>query len=162
MIRFALNRRALTVSVLKAAALGALAAVPGCAAAASEPELRVWRDAGCGCCHGWVERMAQSGRFRTLMTDEPDMPALKRRLGVPSDLVSCHTALVEGFVIEGHVPPADVSRLLAERPAGIRGLAVPGMPLGSPGMESPGARADAYDVIAFGDHGVRRLFAHHA
>lgn len=156
-----LSRRALAVGGLRMAVAGALATFPGCTAAASEHELLVWRDAGCGCCHGWVERMRQSGQFRATMTDEADMPALKRRLGVPDDLVACHTALAEGFVIEGHVPAADIERLLSERPAGIRGLAVPGMPVGSPGMEARDGTADVFDVVAFGDNGTRRVFARH-
>lgn len=148
-----LSRRALALGALGMATLSAHAA------AASEHELRVWRDAGCGCCRGWVERMRQSGQFRATMTDEADMPALKRRLGVPDDLFSCHTALVEGFVIEGHVPVADIQRLLFERPAGIRGLAVPGMPIGSPGMEGPNMGREAFDVVALHTNARRDVFA---
>ncbi|MBY0563678.1 MAG: DUF411 domain-containing protein, partial [Hyphomonadaceae bacterium] len=79
--------------------------------------------------------MAATGQFRTSLMNEVDMVALKRRLGVPEDLASCHTASVDGFVIEGHVPAREISRLIEERPAGVRGLAVAGMPVGSPGME---------------------------
>lgn len=124
-------------------------------------DLRVSRDAGCGCCHAWVEAMRRSGRFRTSLTDEPDMAALKRRLGVPDDLVSCHTGLVEGYAIEGHVPLDDVLRLLGERPVNIRGLAVPGMPRGSPGMETPDGARDRFVVFAFERNGARRAFANH-
>jgi len=85
------------------------------------------------------------------------MGALKRRLGVPDDLASCHTAEVEGFVIEGHVPLREIVRLIEERPADVRGLAVAGMPAGSPGMEMPDGRRDAFDVVAFG--AVRSVFA---
>lgn len=124
-------------------------------------DLRVSRDAGCGCCHAWAEAMRRSGRFCTSLTDEPDMPALKRRLGVPDDLVSCHTGVVEGYAIEGHVPVEDVLRLLRERPANVRGLAVPGMPRGSPGMETPDGTRDRFVVFAFERNGARRAFATH-
>jgi hypothetical protein len=96
------------------------------------------------------------------MRNEADMPGLKRRLGVPDDLVACHTAEVEGYVIEGHVPAAEVQRLLAERPSHIRGLAVPGMPLGSPGMEIPSGARHAHDVIAFHLDGGRSIFARYS
>jgi len=105
--------------------------------------------------------MQHSGRFETTMRDAPDMPALKRRLGVPDDLASCHTARVEDYVIEGHVPSEDIVRLLEQRPVGVRGLAVPGMPIGSPGMEQSGGGRDAYDVIAFRADGGRETFAHY-
>lgn len=124
-------------------------------------DLRVSRDAGCGCCHAWAEAMRRSGRFRVTITDEPDMPALKRSLGVPDDLTSCHTGVVEGYAIEGHVPVEDVLRLLRERPARVRGLAVPGMPRGSPGMETPDGARDPFVVFAFERNGARRVFSNH-
>lgn len=124
-------------------------------------ELRVSRDAGCGCCHAWAEQMRRSGRFRVTLTDEPDMAALKRRLGVPNDLTSCHTGVVEGYAIEGHVPVEDVLRLLGERPPNVRGLAVPGMPRGSPGMETLDGARDRFVVFAFERRGVRHAFANH-
>jgi hypothetical protein len=124
-------------------------------------DLRVGRDAGCGCCHAWAEAMRRSGRFRVTLTDEPDIAALKRRLGVPSDLTSCHTGVVDGYVIEGHVPVEDVLRLLRERPANVRGLAVAGMPRGSPGMETPDGARDRFAVFAFERNGARRVFANH-
>ncbi|MEQ1618480.1 MAG: DUF411 domain-containing protein [Terricaulis sp.] len=101
--------------------------------------------------------MQRSGRFTTTVRNTPDMAAVKRRLGVPDDLASCHTGEVEGYVIEGHVPAADILRLLADRPRTISGLAVPGMPAGSPGMEA-GGRRDAFDVIAFSRSGARSVF----
>jgi hypothetical protein len=121
--------------------------------------LRVARDANCGCCHAWTEEMRRSGRFRTSLTDVPDMPALKRRLGVPDDLASCHTGTVEGYVIEGHVPVEEVLRLLRERPARVHGLAVAGMPRGAPGMESSDGAHDPFTVYAFETGGARRAFA---
>jgi hypothetical protein len=103
--------------------------------------------------------MRQTGRFNARMRDEADMPALKRRLGVPADLTACHTAQVEGYVIEGHVPADDILRLLSARPGGVRGLAVAGMPIGSPGMEQPGSASDPFVVVAFGV--ARSEFARH-
>lgn len=119
----------------------------------------VWRDEGCGCCGAWSAAMQRSGRFTTTLRNAPDMNAVKQRLGVPSNLASCHTAEVDGLVIEGHVPVADVLRLLSERPAGVRGIAVAGMPLGSPGMETPGGARAAFDVMAFGANGAASVFA---
>lgn len=153
-----MSRRA----VLHLAVAGAaLSGVTACAATPRVYTLAVNRDAGCGCCHGWMTLMQRSGRFNATMRDEADMPALKRRLGVPDELASCHTAEVEGYVIEGHVPSEDIVRLLEELPAGVRGLAVPGMPLGSPGMEQSSGGQDAFDVIAFRADGGRNVFAHH-
>ncbi|MBT9447567.1 MAG: CopG family transcriptional regulator [Hyphomonadaceae bacterium] len=102
--------------------------------------------------------MQRSGRFNATVRDEADMPAPTRRLGVPDDLASCHAVEVEGYVIEGRVPPEDIVRLLEQRPTGVRGLAVPGMPIGSPGMERTGGGRDACDVIAFRDDGGRDVF----
>ncbi|PWS34359.1 metal-binding protein [Falsiroseomonas bella] len=120
------------------------------------PKLQVWRDAGCGCCGGWVEHMRAAG-FAVEDNVVRSVAAARRMLGTPADLLSCHAGLVGGFVLEGHVPALAVKRLLAERPAGIRGLAVPEMPLGSPGMEVPGRAPDTYDLVAFGE-GPHRTF----
>lgn len=148
--------------MLKLAAAGvAVGGVSACAASPRVFTMAVSRDAGCGCCHGWMTQMQRSGRITATMRDEADMPALKRRLGVPDDLTSCHTAEVAGYVIEGHVPSVDIVRLLERRPAGIRGLAVPGMPIGSPGMEQAGGGRDAFDVVAFRTDGGRETFAHY-
>jgi hypothetical protein len=119
--------------------------------------LQVWRDPGCGCCTGWVDHMRAAG-FRVEDNLVASAAAARRMLGIPSDLLSCHAGLVEGYALEGHVPAQAVLRLLAERPAGIRGLAVPAMPTGSPGMEVPGVADDTYDVIAFSDGDRRRVF----
>ena len=108
--------------------LGLASVLTACAApAAAVHQMHVRRDAGCGCCHVWTQQLAASGRFAPRMTDEADMPALKQRLGVPNDLASCHTATVGGYVVEGHVPAADILRLLEEPPTDIAGLAVPGI-----------------------------------
>lgn len=98
--------------------------------------------------------------FTVRTTDVEDIAAVKAARGVPRELQSCHTAVVEGYVIEGHVPAADVQRLLKERPA-VLGLAVPGMPIGSPGMEVEGAASQRYNVMAFDKEGQSRLFASH-
>lgn len=149
--------------LLRWAALSVAVLAPACAAAAPVHEIVMHRDPGCGCCLAWMAHIERTGRFQTLTRDEPDMPALKQRLRVPSDLVSCHTAEVAGFVIEGHVPAEDVLRLLRDRPRGIIGLAVPGMPLGSPGMEQEGGAArQAFDVLAFRSDGGRENFTRYA
>jgi hypothetical protein len=154
-----IERRHLIGGLIVAAAWTPLAAA---AEQARVYDLEVHRSANCGCCLAWVSHMTGTGRFRANVVNEPDMGAVKRRLGVPSDLASCHTVSVDGFVIEGHVPGEDVLRLLSERPAGINGLAVPGMPRGSPGMETRDGGRDAYDVIAFGPNDARRVFSSYA
>jgi hypothetical protein len=110
------------------------------------PAVKVWKDPACGCCTGWVEHLSRSG-FSVASVDTSDLASIKAQAGIPADLASCHTARVEGYVLEGHVPAAAIRRLLKERPEGI-GLAVPGMPIGSPGME--GGSPDVYAVILFG------------
>lgn len=121
--------------------------------------ITVHKDATCGCCSGWARRMAETGRYAPRLVDQADMLAVKTRLRVPPELVSCHTTQVGAYVVEGHVPPAAVDRLLRERPAGVIGLAVPGMPAGSPGMEMPDGRREPYVVYAFGADGSSRVFA---
>jgi hypothetical protein len=139
-----------------AAAVAAMAA-PAAAQPRRQRLLQVWRDPGCGCCGAWVEHMRAAG-FDVEDHLVPSPAPARRRLGTPADLLSCHAAAVDGYALEGHVPAAAVRRLLAERPAGIRGLAVPGMPLGSPGMEVPGQPEEAYDVVAFADGAPHRVF----
>lgn len=119
------------------------------ARADAPPHMVVFRDPGCGCCHTWVEHLEANG-FTVTMHDAPDMTAVKARLGVPQDIASCHTGELGAYVIEGHVPAAAIKRLLAEKPQG-RGLAVPGMPVGSPGMEVVGSEPEIYEVLLFGD-----------
>ena len=115
---------------------------------AALPRMVVSKDPNCGCCSLWIEHIRAAG-FDVEAVDTGDLAALKRRLGVPSQLSACHTAEIGGYVIEGHVPAAAIKRLLRERPA-AQGLAVPGMPVGSPGMEVAGAANEVYDVILFG------------
>ncbi len=147
--------------LLAAGASLAAASVAGCAQAAAQPvPIAVRRNPGCGCCEAWTEQLRASGRFTVTAADDPDLAAFKSARGVPADLASCHTAIVADYVVEGHVPLADIVRLLDERPA-IAGIAVGGMPRGSPGMEQPGGGNDAYDVVAFTAGGERGVFAHH-
>jgi hypothetical protein len=113
--------------------------------------ITVHKDPTCGCCSGWVEHLRKAG-FDTKVLDTRDLDAVKQRLGVPDDLAACHTAQLAGYVIEGHVPATALRRLLAEKPKAA-GLAVPGMPVGSPGME--GGKPEKYDVILFGPDGRR-------
>jgi hypothetical protein len=123
------------------------------------PTVQVYKSPTCGCCANWVKHLQQHG-FVTRVTDSNDVASIKAQRGVPARVQSCHTAVVDGYVLEGHVPAADVQRLLKERPA-IVGLAVPGMPIGSPGMEVPGQKPQAYDVVAFDKQGQTRTYASH-
>jgi hypothetical protein len=143
-----------------AAGVAAFAAAPAAAlgAAAPAPTITIYKSPECGCCQKWVMHVAAAG-FKPAVNDVQDLDAIKRRHGVPEALQSCHTALVGGYVVEGHVPAADIQRLLKERPK-VKGIAVGGMPAGSPGMEVPG-RSDRYDVTAFLANGTTRRFASH-
>lgn len=114
----------------------------------------VWKDPNCGCCGGWIEHMRRKG-FAVTVIETSEVQKVKVQRGVPGDLESCHTAVIGDYTIEGHVPADAIRQLLAEKPA-ARGLSVPGMPMGSPGME--GGKPETYDVILFAD-GSRRPFA---
>lgn len=140
--------------------LAALSAVGPVVAFAEStaPLVKVYKSATCGCCTKWVKHMRAAG-FEVDAENVPDVSHYKQAHGVPLDLSSCHTAIVDGYVIEGHVPAGDVIRLLREKPD-IDGIAVPGMPMGSPGMEGP--NAVAYDVITFKDRTGGPVFATHA
>lgn len=118
----------------------------------------VYKDANCRCCAKWVDHLRQSG-FSVAVENRADMASIKRELGVPGALASCHTAQVDGYLIEGHVPAQDIRTLLTLRPA-ASGLAVPGMPVGSPGMEIAGG-GDRYDVFLFGGDRDVSVFAEH-
>jgi hypothetical protein len=152
-----LDRRAAIGLLAGAAAAPLLGTGPALAAA---PAPTMWRDPGCGCCAGWAANVEKALGFRFRIVDSPDMAAVKGARGVPADLRSCHTALIGGYVVEGHVPAQDVKRLLATRPKGAVGLATPGMPMGSPGMEM-GAHREPYRVFAFDRAGRRSVFASH-
>lgn len=140
-------------------ALAAAGAVlTGASAPAAPPtQITVYKSPSCGCCTKWVDHLKANG-YSVTAKDVDDVEPIKAELGVPAKLASCHTALVGGYVVEGHVPAQDIDRLLREKPK-VVGLAVPGMPLGSPGMEA--ARKDAYDVVAFAANGATKVFARH-
>jgi hypothetical protein len=141
----AISRRAILAGFITLPLLEPMAAY---AQAGSLPLVTVTKDPSCGCCGGWVEHIEAAG-FPVRVVDSAGLDSLKQRLGVPADLASCHTAEVKGYVVEGHVPAAAIRRLLAERPPAT-GLAVPGMPVGSPGMEVPGVAPEPYEVLLFG------------
>lgn len=127
--------------------------------ATAAPSITVFKSATCTCCAAWVAHVQEQGfTAKVMILDEEALAAKKRRLGVPDALTSCHTALMAGYVLEGHVPVPAILKLMDERPAG-QGLAVPGMPQGSPGMEVPGQPADAYDVQLFQRDGTSVVFA---
>ncbi|PSL21807.1 DUF411 domain-containing protein [Shimia abyssi] len=129
----------------------------GSVAASTRPMVQVMKDPGCGCCGAWIEIMRQSGfEVKPFDADWETLARFKAENGVNQDMVSCHTAIVDDYVIEGHVPPKDVWRLLTERPDAI-GLAVPGMPIGSPGMGPESAR-EAYDVMLMRRDGAADVF----
>ena len=128
-----------------------------CTGAAQATSMTMFRDPDCGCCEAWAMQMRQGDRHEIATVDHPDMAPVQTQHGIPDDLRSCHTMVVGRYVIEGHVPVADVERLLAEAPEWVSGLAVPGMPLGSPGMEV-GDTVQPYQVISFGN-GRREVFA---
>lgn len=135
--------------------LGALALAAGRPVAAQAVRIEVWRDPSCGCCSGWVEHLKAEG-FAVDDRVVPSVAPFRRMLGTPADLLSCHAGRVGGFALEGHVPAHAIRRLLAERPAGVLGLAVPAMPTGTPGMEVPGREPETYDVVAWAADGSHR------
>ncbi|MFW6092728.1 MAG: DUF411 domain-containing protein [Pseudomonadota bacterium] len=148
------------------AALLTMTVLAGCSGEASTPdpqdaiaELVVHKTPTCGCCSDWVEYMREAG-FAVEVREQADLTTVKERVGVPYGLGSCHTAEVAGYFIEGHVPAEDVARLLTENPD-ARGLSVPGMPLGSPGMEVPSGEVEPYEVLLVGTDGQTSVFARH-
>lgn len=136
--------------------VGIFGLTSGASAAMPAIQVEVWRTPGCGCCKAWARRLEAAG-FVTSLHDSTDLDTVRRSAGVPDDLAGCHTAWVDGYVVEGHVPLEAIRRLLTERPS-VVGLAVPGMPLGSPGMEVTGEPADAFAVIAFAADGSREVY----
>ena len=143
--------------------LGQLAAVlaVGPAIAATEsnksPLIKVYKSPTCGCCSKWIDHVQTAG-FQVEATDVVDVAVYKQQYGVPRELSACHTGIVAGYVVEGHVPADDIIRLLREQPD-VVGIAVPGMPMGSPGMESP--RPERYETLAFDKEGGITVFAVH-
>jgi hypothetical protein len=130
------------------------------AAAAADPRtMTIYMSPTCGCCAKWVDHVKAAG-FTTVVHEDEDMETVKDSLGVPKDLRSCHTAQVEKYLIEGHVPAEDIKALLAKKPAAA-GLAAPGMPASSPGMAVPGQPHEAYDVLLFRRDGSSEVYARH-
>ena len=144
----------LTAKIRRKAWLAVAALVAACTSAAQAAPYVMYRDPGCGCCLGWAAHAREHLSHEVEVREDLPMADVKTRLGVPAVLASCHTTMIEGYVIEGHVPAREIRRLLADRPEDVRGLAVAGMPLGSPGMEA-GGRVQPYQVVAFGDFGQR-------
>ncbi|MDP2956708.1 MAG: DUF411 domain-containing protein, partial [Longimicrobiales bacterium] len=133
----------------------AAAAVAATPADPALPTIVVYKTEGCGCCNGWIEHLQAAG-FTVDARNVTDLMTVKRDAGVPAANSSCHTALVDGYVVEGHVPADLVKKMLAERPD-VAGLAVPGMPVGSPGMEGPGAKP--FQVLTFDRQGTNTVYA---
>lgn len=153
----AISRRAMLASTAGLAGAAVIAAASRPLWAAGETRLRMYRGASCGCCLKWAAA-AQAQGLAVDVVNVADVMAVKARLGVPDALVSCHTTVAGPYWIEGHVPFDAVRRLLKERPA-VRGIAVPGMPAGSPGMEMPDGRRDPFEVLALDSNGRTRRFA---
>lgn len=153
-IELSLSRRALMIGATQA--LSAFALWRPSSAAETLPKMTVTRDPNCGCCGGWVTHVRAAG-FPVEVVEIADVLPLKTRLGVSDDLMSCHTAEIDGYVVEGHVPAEAIKRLLIERPK-VTGLAVAAMPVGSPGMQVPGQASQDYEVIIF-SAGRQNVFA---
>jgi len=153
-----MTRRSLRTAAIALLVAGLAATAPRAQTkAGATPQLRVYKSPTCGCCANWVRYMQANG-FTATTTEMTDVTPMKVQNGVPARAYSCHTTLVAGYVIEGHVPVEDIRRLLKEKPA-IAGLAAPGMPAGSPGMDVP--NSPSYDVVAFDKAGKVSVFATH-
>jgi hypothetical protein len=150
-----MNRRTLTGSVLASLALIARAQ----SSESDLPNIVVYKNESCGCCKLWVQHLRKFG-FTVTVHDLDNLNAVKQRVGVPYGKGSCHTAEVGSYFVEGHVPAEDIYRLLREHPK-AKGLTVPGMPAGSPGMEVPSGEIRPYEVLLVGEDGVTSLFARH-
>lgn len=151
------GRRAMLLGLGAVAAVGGGAVLWTGSSAAAAEEVVVYKDPSCDCCGRWAAHMRRNG-FTVVVKDVEDIGSVKREAGIPEALESCHTAHVGGYVVEGHVPAADIRRMLSERLA-IRGLAVPGMPSSAPGMDNP--TAEPYVVFAFDASGGASVFASH-
>ncbi|MCC2955619.1 DUF411 domain-containing protein [Massilia sp. IC2-477] len=138
---------------LTQAGFAALLALP-LAASAAQPVIEVYKTATCGCCKEWVKHLEANG-FKVKAQDVENTSDYREKFGIPNEYGSCHTGRVNGYALEGHVPASEIKRLLSEKPK-ARGLAVPGMPMGSPGMEGP--RKDAYDVLLVKDGGKTSVY----
>jgi len=139
--------------MLKVAAL-AVAGIAGRAGAVELPEMLVYKSSTCGCCNDWVKHLRASG-FTVRTTDVVDLDSVRARFGVPQRLASCHTAVIGGYIVEGHVPASAVKRVLAEKPSAV-GISVAGMPTGSPGME--GLKQEPFSAVVFDERGRSKVF----
>jgi len=141
--------------------LALLMASPAFTATDGQPSIEVWRSPTCGCCGKWIKHLEANGFDVAVNNAAPStLEQIKRQAGIAKNLSSCHTAKIDGYVIEGHVPASDIKRLVAEHPNAI-GLTVPNMPIGSPGMEQPGGEAEPYDVLLMKKDGATEVFARH-
>jgi hypothetical protein len=156
-----MSRFALSIAVIAVAGFGlGLAAQQKSPASATQPKVTVYKTSSCGCCRLWVDHMKSSGfDVQAMDVSSADVRKVSKAAGLKDEDTSCHTAKVGDYVVEGHVPAADIKRMLKEKPA-IAGLSAPGMPMGSPGMEQGGAK-EPYDVLAFKKDGTSTVFAKH-
>ncbi len=153
MLKPTLTRRGFAIGLMAVPVFAGSGWAQG-SAPASLPTMKVSKDPDCGCCGGWIDYLRKAG-MTVEVTETKELDKVRKRLGVPDDLASCHTAEIGGYVIEGHVPYPSIRKLLAEKPRAI-GLSVPGMPQSSPGMDVPGA-SDVYEVVLFGSEGRKRF-----
>jgi len=156
MIQTTTTRRSALRLALAGAALPLAGVLPGAVRADTLPTIVTWKDPSCRCCRVWIDHMRGAG-FSLSVGDTTNMAAVKQAWNVPDALLSCHTAIVSGYVVEGHVPASDIKRLIAERPS-AKGLAVPGKPQSAPGMDHPG---EAYTVALFGAPIGDQVYAQH-
>ncbi len=147
----------MTRAHLLSAAFALLVALSAGPARAEAPTIKVYKSPTCGCCNDWIDHLKANG-FRVEAENRSDMQTVKASNGIPSKLSSCHTGFVGGYFVEGHVPAAQIQRLLREKPE-LAGLSVPEMPIGSPGMEGP--NPEPYDVLAIGSDGTARVWSSH-
>lgn len=153
--RSQINRSLQTLAVCLLAIVVAMLLTVNSAIAATELDITVYRDPDCSCCGKWIERLTAEG-FNPEIVLTADVDAIKHQYGVPDNLTSCHTAIINGYVVEGHVPPADIKRLIAQQP-NVVGIAVPGMPIGVPGMESE-EKPEDFQVLSFDRQGNTEVF----
>lgn len=155
------NNKILIIGLLVTAGVAAFLFWPGNSSnnlLSDKTQVTMYKNEGCQCCTRWGSHMME-GEFAVEEVPVPVLMQVKRDNGITPELASCHTALIDGYVVEGHVPRAEVERLLKERPEGVVGLAVPGMPIGSPGMETPGRTPDNYDVLLVKEDGTTSVYA---
>lgn len=149
------SRRTILFAGASVIVASAASIIPACAAPASDKKIIVYKTPTCGCCSAWIEHLTAAG-FEAQIVDQPDLTPIRARLGAPDDLRSCHLAIIGRYIVEGHVPADSINMLLSAAPDAV-GVFVPGMPLGSPGMEGPYG-SQPYDVILLRKNGKREVF----